>query len=515
MGFKVIQAAGGDQPQEQAAGGFRVLRPAATKAGPVKRSLTQDITGFMANVNRGLGIGDELAGLASTGVNAVTGRGPQGLKANMAHQRAIEDEYRRDQRLASALALGTGNAATMAFPVGPGAAAFATGGRAINAVRGATMAGLTGAGYAAADRGDASERLAAALRTVRDPLTLGLGAIAGGMAARSKPKVERAEAPSLDELRQGRDEAYRAVDASGERFSADDTSQLLRDMAQAADDAGFHAGLHPKTAAMFERLGQSERAGNGFTPTLRELDQLRQQIGRDVAGANDPGERRMGQIMRDRIDAFIEGNGASDDILRARDLNTRVRKLEVLDGLDEAAAERAAATNSGGNINNATRQNVIRFKDKTKNLTAAERAAAEKVIKGTPLGNATRLVGKLSPEGNGLMTALHLLGAVPSHGVSVGAAGAGMVAKRVSDAITRRNINELRALIAAGGDIGMEVRQQIAMLSPADELRRQLANDLSAAAGVQGAAARAPIEIDVSRSTNPEHLAWRAANGRR
>lgn len=494
-----------------------------------KRSMVEDVTGFMSKVNRGLGIGDELAAGAGTVVNALTGQGPQGFSANMAHQRQIEDSYQAEHPHVAALATGTGNALTAAAPVGPGAEAFATGGRAINALRGATVGGLTGAGYAAVDRGSLEDRAGAAAHAAHDPVTLGLGAAAGALATPRATRAERPAAPTLDELSTQRDAAYRAVDDSGVTYAPDAFRSLTQDMARTLDENGFHAGLHPKTAAMMERLGQSERAVGGYAPTLTQLDQLRQQIGRDIASSADAGERRMGQLLRGQIDDFIAGAGpehinagdpqaASELIGQARDLHGRVAKIRSLDNLDEAAADRASVTGSGGNINNATRQNVLRFRNQNeRTLTPDEQAAAQRVIDGTPAGNALRQLGKLSPRGNGLMLAGHLAAAVPTHGVSGGVAIGGAVAKAMSDAITTRNVQALRELIASGGEAAQAVSQQLADPQYAD-LRAQLANDLAAQAGVQGASRHEPapaVEVTIGRSTNPEHLAWRRAQGLR
>lgn len=488
--------------------------PAASPAAPPKRkrNIYGEVAGFMASVNRGLGIGDELAAAGGTVVNALTGRGPQGWGANMAAQRGLEDDFRADRPKTAALALGSGNALTMAAPAGPGAAAFATGGRAINALRGATVAGLSGAGYSAVDRGTLEERGRSAARSAVDPLTLALGAGAGSIAARGRPRAQRGEVPTIADLRGQRDAAYRAVDDSGVTYGADEFTGLSNKMIASVADEGFNPGLHPKTAAMLDRISDLSNQATGHTPTLTQLDQLRQQIGRDVASSADAGERRMGTILRNQIDEFIAASGeGSEEIRRARDMNTRVQKLETLDGLDAAAQERAATSGTGSNIDNATRQNVRRFKDKTKNLTPAERAAADRVIRGSPGQNALRAVGRLSPEG-GTVSAVGSLITGPLSGGTLPAAG--FVSRRVADAMTARNVNELRRIIAEGGDAAEEVRRQIAASPAADDLRQQLANDLSVAAGVQGASARAPIEIDVSRSTNPEHLAWRARQGR-
>jgi hypothetical protein len=265
-------------------------------------------------------------------------------------------------------------------------------------------------------------------------------------------------------------------------------------MAKAMDAEGFHAGLHPKSAQMLERLGQSARKTQGYAPTLTQLDQLRQQIGRDVAASPDAGERRMGAIMRDQIDSFIDSKGAQSDTLRtARDLHSRVQKIRSLDQLDVAAEDRAATTGSGGNVNNTTRQNVRRFRDNTRNLTPEERAAADKVVRGTPAGNALRLAGKLSPSGNGLMAAGHLAAVFPTHGTSALVGVGGVIAKKASEAITNRNVQALRDLIARGGKgAAREVSRQLADPQYA-ELRAQLASDLSVASGVQGAGRRGSV----------------------
>lgn len=469
-------------------------------SGPAAHKLTvgENVSGFMANLNRGLGIGDELhAGMVTAGDaldGNVHGLGdlPRAFKANMARERQTEDAYTAAHPVAANMARGSGNALTMAAPIGPGAEVFAQGGRAVNALRGATVAGLAGAGYAAVDRGTPAERLGAAGRAAMDPATLALGAGAGALARGGAPKAKaKASVPSLGELDAQKNAAYDKVRASGESYSPDAFKGLTEDMASAVDAEGFNAGLHPKTAAFLERLGQSNRAVGGYAPTLDKLDQLRQQVGRDVASSPDAGERRMGSIMRDQIDRFIEAQGGSPDLLRARDLNTRVAKLRSLDQLDEAAADRAAASGSGGNVNNASRQNVIRFQKATGNLTPDEAAATRHAIRGSVGGNALRQVGKLSPEGNGLGMTVHLVGAAASHGTSLPIAVGGFVAKRAADLIQRNNVQALRDLIASGGEAASEVARQLAADPQAGELRRQLANDLAAQSGVQGAAASA------------------------
>lgn len=317
-----------------------------------------------------------------------------------------------------------------------------------------------------------------------------LGAGAGAL-ARGRPKAQpkREPAPSLGQLQAQRDAAYQAVDKSGHVYSPEQLSTLARSIADDLGKARINPARHPKAASMLEDI--TATAASGEPMTLTQLDQLRQIVRRDVASAADQSEARLGQRMIAQIDGFIDAAGGkgAKQIRNARNLNTRVRKLETLDEFTDAAGLRAASTGSGGNVDNAARQNVRRFIERTPNLTPAEQQAAERVVRGSRSQNALRQVGKLSPEGNGLMTALHVGAILPSGGMSGGVAIAGAVSKRVADAMTRRNVQALRDIIARGGE---EAAQAVkALEDPAyAELRRQLANDLAVQAGVQGQSAR-------------------------
>lgn len=173
--------------------------PKPTAKAKPSNSLLDYASGMMANVNRGSGIGDELAAGFNTATNVLSGKVQgQGLmgslnaigddyKNSLAHQRQIEDTFTQEHPHVAALSRGTGMAGTMAVPGGSAAQTFAQGGRVANALRGATTAGLTGAAYAAADRGTVDERLKAATDTAKSPLALGLGAAFGAASGGARP----------------------------------------------------------------------------------------------------------------------------------------------------------------------------------------------------------------------------------------------------------------------------------------------------------------------------------------
>ena len=82
------------------------------------------------------------------------------------------------------------------------------------------------------------------------------------------------------------------------------------------------------------------------------------------------------------------------------------------------------------------------------------------MIRGTTTGNLLRSVGKMSPEGNGLMARLDALGTLTGFGVGGTTGGlasaavpvAGFAAKRMADAVTTRAAVSLGDLFRAGGD---------------------------------------------------------------
>lgn len=179
--------------------------PAKPKAAP-KRTLIEEAAGALANVNRGLLVGDELVAGLGTAIDVVSGKAkslgdiPNIYAQNMKTQRGIEDDFAERRPNAASLARGTGAAATLAIPAGNAANIYAQSPRLLNAARGAVAAGVQGAAAGLADRGTAQERLATASKAAIDPVTLGLGAVGGALAParagqpRTKPVSDNVKA---------------------------------------------------------------------------------------------------------------------------------------------------------------------------------------------------------------------------------------------------------------------------------------------------------------------------------
>lgn len=318
------------------------------------------------------------------------------------------------------------------------------------------------------------------------------GQIAGGVAAgvRFKPRPAAAPTPPIDRsvpivdrLQGETTAAYRAADEAGVRYTPEAFGSMVDSVAADASARRLSGIRHPKSADMIAEMQKMKDAG--YSPTLTELDQLRQVVRRDVASASDAAEAAFGQRMIRQIDDFIVNAGpdtvsagsaqdAANLITNARQANTRLRKVESVTDAVDSATLRAGSTGSGGNVNNAIRQNLRRVLEDTPNLTPQESAAMREIVMGSRTQNALRQVGKLSPSGNGLMAAGNLASAA-----SFGPAGAipgalGLFAKWGADAMTKQKVTGLIDLMAAGGERGALASQQLSAMAARDPVLKQI-----------------------------------------
>jgi hypothetical protein len=254
-------------------------------------------------------------------------------------------------------------------------------------------------------------------------------------------------------------DAYKAVDDLGARYSSSGYDRMVDNMETLAKAKDINPELHKNAWVTLETLKKKK----GSMPSLTQLDQQRQIIRRDVQGT--PAEQFFGDMMIDSLDDFIATAGmkdmvasdpkaAADAILAARKANATWRKTETLEDAFKEADLNAAAAGSGGNIDNARRQAIKRLlnnKKKIRFFTKAEKEALTKFVEGDSWQNTARLVGKLSPEGNGLMMALQLIGGYGTGGASLPLAGVGWASKRYAEKASKDNFDDVLRLIQGGG----------------------------------------------------------------
>lgn len=319
--------------------------------------------------------------------------------------------------------------------------------------------GLSSAGIGTADALARGENPTDAAYTGLSDAAMGAAApVAGRVMGQVLGGIGAPVARTLDQLRAAKTAAYDAVDNSGIRFSPQAYRQMVVDIAGKAYGDNLNADLHPRAMALLKDMAQ--KAQKGASPTLTQLDQLRQQVARDVGTSTDA-EGHFGRLMQGGIDNFIDTAGpqhlvsgnpaqAAQLIKDARSANVRFRRTEEIQNALMKAERRAASTGSGGNVDNAMRQNIRGILDKgARGYSEVEKALMEKIVRGTPIQNVLRLAGKASPEGNGLIGLLELFAA--GHDLRAAALPAGgFIAKRAADAMTEGRARLLEAMVSQG-----------------------------------------------------------------
>ena len=192
--------------------------------------------------------------------------------------------------------------------------------------------------------------------------------------------------------------------------------------------------------------------------TLEQLDKLRQRIDLPLGASNT--DKGLAQNLRGHIDEFmqkVDPSGTTGSKVKAvldesRDYTRRGRSAERLENIIKEARDNVGGT-LGGRLK--TQEDVRRqlkqlMKNKDFNFyTKAEQAAIRKVVRGGPVDNVTRLLGKAQPTGvvSGGIGGASIMSAGPM-GAAVPIVGT--IARQAADHSTRRGMQDVIRLIQAG-----------------------------------------------------------------
>ncbi len=265
--------------------------------------------------------------------------------------------------------------------------------------------------------------------------------------------------PSVDDLRAVSNAGYKAAEAADVVVRPQGMQRLAAETISDLTDFGYHPQLQPRIGAV---LNEMERL-SGVNSTYKGLDTLRKIAG-NVAASTDPTERAMATRIIGRLDDYmsnlpaddvITGNAAqaSSGIRQGRENWARMRRAEMVDTAAVKAQRRADTSGTGGNLENAMRQNVRQILDnprRSRGMTDIEKELAEKIVHGTKTQNALRTVGRLSPATGGASAQANVIATILNPFLAIpGAVGTG--AKMAADRMTLRNVERLSEAIRSGG----------------------------------------------------------------
>lgn len=319
----------------------------------------------------------------------------------------------------------------------------------------------------------------------------GLGNLAGEaisagiskVAGKFNPKVPQM---GVDDLKAASNAAYSRAEQAGVAFNANGVNQLRTNIIQDLTARGYHPTNEPGVKPILDQLA---KIGNGNL-TLKGLDTIRKMASNGFQPGNQSNNAALTQIIG-RIDELVNAadpatvlmgsnpQAAASALKEARSMWGRAKKLETVQELLDRAGLNAGSAGAGGNVENASRQQIKRLltnPNLKRGLTQAEQAAARKAVLGSPTQNALRLAGKLSPQGNGLMLAIGGAGTIAAPAAAIPAMIAGYGAKKTAEHLSRKSVAELVRLISSGGVPEPVMKNAIQLLaeSKRDALTRAL-----------------------------------------
>jgi hypothetical protein len=299
--------------------------------------------------------------------------------------------------------------------------------------------------------------------------------------------------------------------AAAQKFKAMAAARALPDLTSQEIKTASRAGYqHPDVAAVKINPGavdnlattiESDLVGQGYRPNnqssvfqtvnelkgapgpvgVADLDAARKALGilakeKDAIGQMTPQAAAASQAMG-HIDRFLPNLSQADllagDATKANSILSDARgnwasykKSSQVQNLLSNAELNAASANSGGNIQNSIKQ---AFKPLLKNGEAKvsswsdeERAALNKIVRGTWTGSAARAAGNLLGGGGGL--GMLASGAVGYHeggvGGAIGAGLAGRALKKIGNASTFNAVKKLDTLIRSGSPEALKMAAQ-------------------------------------------------------
>lgn len=287
----------------------------------------------------------------------------------------------------------------------------------------------------------------------------GVGVAGGALARIGAGRASAKAAPTVEQLKSASKAAYQMADNAGVMFRPQGLQRISRDITKSLAEFGYHPGLHPRIATALNELNRISR-GN---VTLKGLEQFRK-ITNNARISADESERFIGGEIVDALDDFVLNTRQGEVLVgnvqkggkalkRARALWHRASKAKTIETTFENASLDAAASGSGGNAENAARQGIKRIlksPSKSRGFTPVEKAAMHSFVRGSKGQNLARLIGKLSPQGNGLMAALGIGGAA-ANPLLAAIPAAGMAAKTLATRGSKSNQEIIEALVRNGG----------------------------------------------------------------
>lgn len=269
-------------------------------------------------------------------------------------------------------------------------------------------------------------------------------------------------APSSLALKDAAGAGYDRVRDMGVDYASDAVAQMALRTKAALEKEGFLAEVAPGTHALIDKL--TNPPANSVA-SITGLDAARKSARKVAGDFTKPHEQAAASEFIKQLDNFIEAADpravvagpaavAGKELATARGNYAAGARSDRIHGIEERADLKAAAANSGRNLDNTIRQrvaDVVIDPKKSAGFSPQELAALEGVVFGTPVRNRLRDASNMLGGGGGLGAMVAGLGTGAATGSATNAAmgagigalvpAAGMAARGAQNYLGRRALN--------------------------------------------------------------------------
>lgn len=269
-------------------------------------------------------------------------------------------------------------------------------------------------------------------------------------------------APEVEQIKDVSRGIYREIDELDVTANPEVVNALANKLEAKAKAANVDAVLTPDSARALELIKQ--RALDPSPKKISDFDTLRQ-IAQQSAQAPKPADARIGAIMVDEIDNFLDNlnpkafkgpdvktvSQIGERYKAARNLWGRARRAEIIQEVFEKSRRQGSGFENG--LRSQFRQ-ILNNKKRSRYFTADELRAMDDLVQGTNAANMYKLVGRLGvSEG----AATNILGGMGSFALfgPLGTA-VGQASRKLSQKVTEAAAQRIDTLIR-GGAKGQEI----------------------------------------------------------
>lgn len=275
-------------------------------------------------------------------------------------------------------------------------------------------------------------------------------------------------APTAEALRAAGAEGFDKARDMGVDYAASSVAQVASALRANLEKEGVLAELAPKSFSIIKKL---ETPPSGSTGSLAGLHAARRAFNNAAKDFANPTEQLAAKQAVGELDKFIQtadpatvvagpAAAAGETFGEALGNYAASKRSDRLTGVEDAADLRAAAANSGRNLDNSVRQRIASLLLNPKaraGYSPEEIAAIEKITMGTVVRNRVRDIGNYAGGGGGRESAVasgvggvlgYLIGGPEWAAIAATATPAiGTGARTAANAMTRRSLSRADELV--------------------------------------------------------------------